>query len=53
MKNAITKELIRLEVEKNDKKAQRCYMLNGFQAMDISKPETLYMKKTIYYGGNL
>lgn len=44
---------IRLEVEKNDKKAQRCYMLNGFQAMDISKPETLYMKKTIYYGGNL
>ena len=38
---------IRLEVYKNDSKSQRCYLRNGFLAMDIAKPDTIYMNKTI------
>ena len=38
---------IRLEVYKNDAKAQRCYMNNGFLTMGITKPDTLFMHKTI------
>lgn len=38
---------IRLEVYKNDAKSQHCYMRNGFLAMDIAKPDTIYMYKTI------
>ena len=36
---------IRLEVYKNDNVARLCYTKNGFMAMDIVKPDTLYMRK--------
>jgi hypothetical protein len=38
---------MRLEVHKNDAEAQRCYLNNGFLAMDIVKPDTLFMNKRI------
>ena len=38
---------MRLEVYKYNAEAQCCYKHNGFRAMDIAKPETLYMNKMI------
>lgn len=38
---------IRLEVYKFNAEAQYCYMNHGFVAMDIARPDTLFMNKVI------